>query len=825
MLQPSFRGRLRLFFAVIVVVPMIAVAVVLFQLLDANDNVEGQLAAGRGAGGRDRAVQRGARRRAAMARAGRRADVDLATAINDKKAADVSGAAGEARERRPGSSGSSSRSTGTGRSRSGAPDGDRAVRRRTCGLQRAARSAASRVGHDERAGVRATRSSACSRCRRGSTRTARCVASTLPAARDAELPDEPRRDVDARRRASTATTFFPAPAFDGGAAARSACSRASPDAGLTGATIAVIALTLGFLVLAFVFAVIVTRTLQREVQRLLRRRPAARPRRLQRLRPRRGQRRVRRAGQGVQLDGAAARDAAGGAQARARRACRRRSAASASRSRAAWTATACSRSSCRPRSTASAPRAGARRCARGPTRRCEEVAHTGEPGGLPARAARRRGGGDGRRRGRRDPDRRRERPRRAAVGHRGRRPRAGDRLRRARRPRASRPPSASCSPTSPPRRRSRVENVDLHETVQRQAVTDELTGLFNHRRFQEVMAAEVERARRYDQEMGLIMLDIDNFKRVNDTYGHMQGDMVLREVARVLRQSAREIDEPARYGGEEMAVALPQTDLEGAYRFAERVRKRIEALELPLLDGDGTLRGDRVVRRCIAVRAAPQSTRRAWWRRRMPRCTGRSAPGRTARSRPSRLKGRRRPWDCSTTPSASTSSSSASTAPTRRMSRARSSEALGPGPAHRVRAAGRGRGAPGPPSPSRRTPPTSRSPPAAEPRREPAEPEPPVDELPEGEPGIAEEPTRAPRGRAGLRRGPVARRRARRGPGRRGARAAPRGRRAHAARRTCSRRRRTSSRRRPSTTACGSSRSRRATSTGTSSPDKRPAHL
>ena len=135
-----------------------------------------------------------------------------------------------------------------------------------------------------------------------------------------------------------------------------------------------------------------------------------------------------------------------------------------------------------------------------------------------------------------------------------------------------------------------VENVDLHETVQRQAVTDELTGLFNHRRFQEVMTQEVERARRYGQEMGLIMLDIDNFKRVNDTYGHMQGDMVLREVARVLRQSSREIDEPARYGGEEMAVALPQTDLEGAYRFAERVRHRIEALDLPLLEGDGTLK-------------------------------------------------------------------------------------------------------------------------------------------------------------------------------------------------------------------------------------------
>jgi diguanylate cyclase (GGDEF)-like protein len=135
-----------------------------------------------------------------------------------------------------------------------------------------------------------------------------------------------------------------------------------------------------------------------------------------------------------------------------------------------------------------------------------------------------------------------------------------------------------------------MENVDLHETVRRQAVTDELTGLFNHRRFQEVITAEVERTRRFGQELGLIMLDIDDFKRVNDTYGHLQGDMVLREVARVLRESSREIDEPARYGGEEMAVALPQTGLQGAYEFAERVRHRIESLKLPLLEGEGTLR-------------------------------------------------------------------------------------------------------------------------------------------------------------------------------------------------------------------------------------------
>jgi diguanylate cyclase (GGDEF)-like protein len=134
-----------------------------------------------------------------------------------------------------------------------------------------------------------------------------------------------------------------------------------------------------------------------------------------------------------------------------------------------------------------------------------------------------------------------------------------------------------------------IENVGLHETVERQAVTDELTGLFNRRRFQEAMATEVERAKRFQQPLGLVLLDIDDFKLVNDTYGHQQGDLVLREVARVLRDSSREIDEPARYGGEELAVVLPGTDLEGAYNLAERVRAGVETLDLPLLDGMGSL--------------------------------------------------------------------------------------------------------------------------------------------------------------------------------------------------------------------------------------------
>ncbi len=135
-----------------------------------------------------------------------------------------------------------------------------------------------------------------------------------------------------------------------------------------------------------------------------------------------------------------------------------------------------------------------------------------------------------------------------------------------------------------------IENVGLHETVERQAVTDELTGLFNRRRFQEAMATEVERSKRFGQPVGLVLLDLDDFKTVNDTYGHQQGDLVLREVARVLRETSREIDEPARYGGEELAVVLPGTDLEGAYNLAERVRAGIEELVLPLLDGDGALR-------------------------------------------------------------------------------------------------------------------------------------------------------------------------------------------------------------------------------------------
>jgi len=135
-----------------------------------------------------------------------------------------------------------------------------------------------------------------------------------------------------------------------------------------------------------------------------------------------------------------------------------------------------------------------------------------------------------------------------------------------------------------------LENVELHLQVSRQAVTDELTGLANHRRFQELLSIQMEQVRRYGHSVGLIMLDIDDFKSVNDTYGHQQGDVVLRRVARALADSSREADLPARYGGEELALILPHTDLEGAHAIAERIRTAIEALRIPRSDGAGTLR-------------------------------------------------------------------------------------------------------------------------------------------------------------------------------------------------------------------------------------------
>jgi diguanylate cyclase (GGDEF)-like protein len=135
-----------------------------------------------------------------------------------------------------------------------------------------------------------------------------------------------------------------------------------------------------------------------------------------------------------------------------------------------------------------------------------------------------------------------------------------------------------------------MANVNLHFDVQRQAITDDLTGLATHGHFQDLLSHEMDEVRRYRYPVGLIMLDIDNFKSVNDVYGHQQGDLVLRCVADALRTTKRDVDVAARYGGEEMALILPHTDLEGAYEMAERARMAIAAMEIPLIEGDGILR-------------------------------------------------------------------------------------------------------------------------------------------------------------------------------------------------------------------------------------------
>ncbi len=107
------------------------------------------------------------------------------------------------------------------------------------------------------------------------------------------------------------------------------------------------------------------------------------------------------------------------------------------------------------------------------------------------------------------------------------------------------------------------------------ALVDELTGLYNRRYFNDAIAREVERYKRFGQRFSLVMLDVDHFKRFNDTYGHSAGDDALRTVADALKNTARSFDHVVRYGGEEFALILPHTDSEQAYAAAERLRKAI----------------------------------------------------------------------------------------------------------------------------------------------------------------------------------------------------------------------------------------------------------
>jgi diguanylate cyclase (GGDEF)-like protein len=108
------------------------------------------------------------------------------------------------------------------------------------------------------------------------------------------------------------------------------------------------------------------------------------------------------------------------------------------------------------------------------------------------------------------------------------------------------------------------------------AVTDGLTGLKNRRAFQEKLQEEVRRVARYSASLSLLLLDVDHFKQFNDTFGHLAGDSVLRDVARLLEEISRSTDFVARYGGEEFVILLPNTDKQGSLVLAEKVRKAVE---------------------------------------------------------------------------------------------------------------------------------------------------------------------------------------------------------------------------------------------------------
>lgn len=116
-----------------------------------------------------------------------------------------------------------------------------------------------------------------------------------------------------------------------------------------------------------------------------------------------------------------------------------------------------------------------------------------------------------------------------------------------------------------------IGNIKLFEKIQRQATTDGLTGLVNHKTFYEILEKELWRSRRYGGQIALIMIDIDNLKKINDTYGHRAGDKVIKEISRRVKECIRQIDTAARYGGDEFAIILPNTSLSDATVVGQRM--------------------------------------------------------------------------------------------------------------------------------------------------------------------------------------------------------------------------------------------------------------
>lgn len=120
-----------------------------------------------------------------------------------------------------------------------------------------------------------------------------------------------------------------------------------------------------------------------------------------------------------------------------------------------------------------------------------------------------------------------------------------------------------------------IENARLYEQAYELSATDPLTGLYNRRYFFQIYASEIERLRRYDGQLALILVDFDHFKQINDTYGHLTGDKVLVYISKLMRESLRRVDLIARFGGEEFVVMMPSTSLDEARQVAQRICETI----------------------------------------------------------------------------------------------------------------------------------------------------------------------------------------------------------------------------------------------------------
>jgi diguanylate cyclase (GGDEF)-like protein/PAS domain S-box-containing protein len=122
---------------------------------------------------------------------------------------------------------------------------------------------------------------------------------------------------------------------------------------------------------------------------------------------------------------------------------------------------------------------------------------------------------------------------------------------------------------------------EKNQLLSKLAITDGLTQLLNHQAIYQKLEEEIKRNKRYESKLAVLLVDIDHFKRINDNYGHQQGDLVLAQVAVTLNRSVREIDIVGRYGGEEFLIIFPNTNVKEAHNAAERIRKEVEKMVFP----------------------------------------------------------------------------------------------------------------------------------------------------------------------------------------------------------------------------------------------------